>query len=81
MTVQIWVVDQNVQYYNMAISKRHQILYAKKPIKVKQVYKLFIFNDLKRSLNYRLFRLRQVKEYPYSKYRFINLQKTASIAQ
>jgi len=48
MTVQIWVVDQNVQYYNMAISKRHQILYAKKPIKVKQVYKLFIFNDLKR---------------------------------
>jgi hypothetical protein len=50
MTVQIWIVDQNVQYYNMAISKRHQILYAKKPIKVKQVYKLFIFNDLKRSL-------------------------------
>ena len=50
MTVQIWVVDQNVQYYNMAISKRHQILYAKKYIKVKQVYKLFIFNDLKRSL-------------------------------
>ena len=50
MTVQIWVVDQNVQYYNMEISKRHQILYAKKPIKVKQVYKLFIFNDLKRSL-------------------------------
>ena len=50
MTVQIWVVDQNVQYYNMAISKRHQILYAKKPIKVKQVYKLFIFNYLKRSL-------------------------------
>ena len=50
MTVQIWVVDQNVQYYNVAISKRHQILYAKKPIKVKQVYKLFIFNDLKRSL-------------------------------
>ena len=82
MTAQIWVVDQNVQYYNMAISKRHQILYAKKPIKVKQVYKLFIFQLFEeKSLNYRLFRLRQVKEYPYSKYRFINLQKTASIAQ
>ena len=51
MTVQIWVVDQNVQYYNMAISKRHQILYAKKPIKVKQVYKLFIFNDLNGNLS------------------------------
>ena len=51
MTVQIWVVDQNVQYYNMAISKRHQILYAKKSIKVKQVYKLLIFNDLKRHLS------------------------------
>jgi len=51
MTVQIWVVDQNVQYYNVAISKRHQILYAKKPIKVKQVYKLFIFNDLNGNLS------------------------------
>ena len=51
MTVQIWIVDQNVQYYNMAISKRHQILYAKKPIKVKQVYKLFIFNDLNGNLS------------------------------
>jgi len=81
MTVQIWVVDENVQYYNMAISKRHQIFYSKKSIKVKQVYKFFIFNGLNGHLSIVSFRLRQVKEFPYSKYRFINLQTTVSIAQ